>query len=322
MPHVPRRTLPLAVVLAVVALGAVVVPVGAYTARFTSQSVGDRGADVRALQYLLSAAGTPVGVNGVFTAATATSVRAFQTGHGLTADGIVGDTTWAQLAVPLASGSHGPAVLALQTELRAKRRSTVVADGVYRSSTITAVRAFQAHAGLPVNGRVDAAVWRYLIGHFRNAAITRTGLCDYSVGNGLANWGTATAIETIEAAARHEVATGHGRVALGDASREHGGVIAGHDTHRRGLDVDVRLLRKDRAQCRVGTNYRQAVYDRAATRGLIRTIRALAPGHVKLIYFNDPVLIREGLTRRFAGHDDHLHVRFCEPLQPDPMYRC
>ena len=109
---------------------------------------------------------------------------------------------------------------------------------------------------------------------------------------------------------------------LGDASREHGGVIAGHDTHRRGLDVDVRLLRKDRAQCRLGTNYRQAVYDRTATRALIRTIRALAPGHVKLIYFNDPVLIREGLTRRFAGHDDHLHVRFCEAMQPDPMYRC
>ena len=214
MPHFPRRTLPLAVVLAVVALGALVVPAGAYTARFPSQSVGDRGADVRALQYLLSAAGTRRrDQRRVHARRHATSVRAFQTGHGLTADGIVGDSTWARLAVPLASGSSGPAVLALQTELRAKRRSTVVADGVYRSSTITAVRAFQAHAGLPVNGRVDAAVWRYLIGHFRNAAITRTGLCDYSVGNGLANWGTATAIATIEAAARHEVATGHGRVA-------------------------------------------------------------------------------------------------------------
>ena len=314
--------MPLAAVLAVVALGAVVAPAGAYTARFPSQSLGDRGADVRALQYLLSAAGTPVGINGVFTPATTAAVRAFQTGHGLTADGIVGDSTWAQLAVPLASGSSGPAVLALQTELRAKRRATVVADGVYRSSTIAAVRTFQSHAGLPVTGRVDADVWRYLVGHFQLAAITTTGLCDYSVGNGLANWATASAIATIEAAARHEVATGHGRVALGDASREHGGIISGHDTHRRGLDVDVRLLRKDKAQCRGGTTYRQAAYDRAATRALIETIRGLAPGHVKLIYFNDPVLIREGLTQRFTGHDDHLHVRFCEPFQVDSLYRC
>ena len=139
------------------------------------------------------------------------------------------------------------------------------------------------------------------VGHFQLAAITTTGLCDYSVGNGLANWATASAIATIEAAARHEVATGHGRVALGDASREHGGIISGHDTHRRGLDVDVRLLRKDKAQCRGGTTYRQAAYDRAATRALIQTIRGLAPGHVKLIYFNDPVLIKEGLTQRFHG---------------------
>ena len=43
---------------------------------------------------------------------------------------------------------------------------------------------------------------------------------------------------------------------------------------------------------------------------------------MKLIYFNDPVLIREGLTRRFTGHDDHLHVRFCEAWHVDPLYRC
>ena len=57
-------------------------------------------------------------------------------------------------------------------------------------------------------------------------------------------------------------------------------------------------------------------YDRTATRALIKAIRAAAPGHVKLIYFNDPVLIREGLTTRYTGHDDHLHIRYCEPGYP------
>ena len=59
-----------------------------------------------------------------------------------------------------------------------------------------------------------------------------------------------------------------------------------------------------------------------ATRALIKDIRAAAPGHVKLIYFNDPVLIREGLTTHFPGHDDHLHIRYCEHAYPLEMYRC
>ena len=81
-------------------------------------------------------------------------------------------------------------------------------------------------------------------------------------------------------------------------------------------------MRKGKDQCRWGGNYRAATYDRAATRALVVAIRATAPGHVKLIYFNDPVLIREGLTRRLAGHDDHLHVRYCEKTHPLKRYDC
>ena len=66
----------------------------------------------------------------------------------------------------------------------------------------------------------------------------------------------------------------------------------------------------------VGHELALRVYDRAATRALIKMIRAAAPGHVKLIYFNDPVLIREGLTTWYSGHDDHLHIRYCEPSYP------
>jgi hypothetical protein len=28
------------------------------------------------------------------------------------------------------------------------------------------------------------------------------------------------------------------------------------------------------------------------------------------VLFNDPLLVGDGLTRRFAGHDNHLHLRF------------
>ena len=112
------------------------------------------------------------------------------------------------------------------------------------------------------------------------------------------------------------VDAGHGRVSVGDVSFEHGGNIPLHQTHEVGLDVDVRPIRKADNQCTWGTNWRFTTYDRTATRALIKTIRAAAPGHVKLIYFNDPVLIREGLTTHFAGHDDHLHIRYCENALP------
>jgi hypothetical protein len=75
-----------------------------------------------------------------------------------------------------------------------------------------------------------------------------------------------------------------------------------------GLDVDVRPIRTADNQC----TWAQ----------LINDIRAAAPGHVKLIYFNDPVLIREGLTTHFAGQDDHLHIRCCELRDPSSVYRC
>jgi murein endopeptidase len=147
-------------------------------------------------------------------------------------------------------------------------------------------------------------------------------LCDYTDGFGKANWGTGSAIGLLEAGAARFAKSVRGGVAVGDVSLEHGGDIGGHTTHEVGLDVDIRLIRDHRDQCRLGTNWRVASYDRAATRILIDAIRAAAPGHVKLIYFNDPVLIAEGLTTAFPNHDDHLHVRYCERGHPQAMYRC
>ena len=55
---------------------------------------------------------------------------------------------------------------------------------------------------------------------------------------------------------------------------------------------------------------------------MIRRFRSLGSRHIKVIYFNDPVLIREGLTRWHSGHDDHVHVRFCEAIHPLAAYDC
>jgi hypothetical protein len=296
--------------------------VAAATPNYPHQSVGNRGADVRALQGLLRHHGaTDLVISGIFDMPTVTAVRDFQATRGLPVSGMVDGPTWARFLVSLRSGATGEAVAALQRQLNEKRLVGLTVDGAFGSATLTAVRSFQRHAGLPITGAVDAATWRYLISHFERPSFGRW-LCDYQAGNGLADWGTGAAISQIEGAAVPVGLAGHGRVAVGDIGHEHGGDIAGHETHERGLDVDVRPMRRDESQCRWGVNFRSAAYDRAATRDLIKAIRAAAPGHVKLIYFNDPVLIREGLSRYHAGHDDHVHVRYCERVHPIGAYDC
>jgi len=315
-----RRLLPLVAALGLLAAAAP--GVAAASSTFPTQSVGNRGADVRAIQGLLRQHGFPVPIDGVFARSTEDQVRAFQATRGLGVNGIVFPSTWTRLIVSLGPGSRGEAVKVLQRLLNEKRGARLSVDGVYGAATRNAVVIFQNHVRMTPHGTVGPVTWRHLLWHYDYPAFTATTLCDYSVGNGRANWGTGAAIGQLEAAARVFAAAGRGRVAVGDVGREHGGDIAGHVTHELGLDVDVRLIRDATDQCTRASNWRYASYDRAATRTLITAIRAAAPGHVKLIYFNDPVLIREGLTTWHSGHDDHLHIRYCERSHALAAYRC
>jgi peptidoglycan hydrolase-like protein with peptidoglycan-binding domain len=296
---------------------------------FPVQSLNDRGTNVLAIQRLLRARFaemTPIPplppANGRFGSGTANAVKTFQGARGLTATGIVDGATWGKLVPVLSLGSSGEAVQALQAELVAKRHATIALDGVFGPTTRTAVVTFQTHIGRPATGVVDSATWRGLTWHFELPAFTSSSLCDYSVGNGAANWGTAEAIDTLEAVGRAMVAAGYGRIAVGDVSLEHGGDIPGHETHERGLDIDIRMMRRANDQCTWGSRWFYSTYDRAATRAMINAFRAASPGHIKLVYFNDPVLIKEGLTTWFSGHDDHVHVRFCEKVDPLATYDC
>lgn len=297
-----------------------------------TQSRGDRGSDVVAIQYLvrarLAAGGAGPGItlppaDGQFRLSTDSAVRVFQAATGLAPDGVVAWATWGRLIQHLGRGASGDPVRALQVELVAKVAAAIPVSGSFGAATEAAVIAFQRHMGLARTGVVDTATWRALAWHFELPQFTSTSLCDYSVGNGPANWGTAEATAVSEAVGRTIVSLGYGRVAVGDVSFEHGGPLPGHDSHGVGLDVDVRPLRRANDQCSVaGTTSRSTAYDRAATRTLILKFRAYAAGHVKLIYFNDPILIAEGLTTWHTGHDDHLHVRFCEATHPIAAYDC
>ncbi|MEO0811596.1 MAG: peptidoglycan-binding protein, partial [Myxococcota bacterium] len=59
--------------------------------------VGSEGPMVELLQHQLTARGFPTGIDGDYGGGTKTQVRAFQRAHGLTADGVAGQNTWAVL---------------------------------------------------------------------------------------------------------------------------------------------------------------------------------------------------------------------------------
>jgi hypothetical protein len=308
-------------VLAVLCSGT---PALAYpNAFFHTQSAGNRGADVAAIQHLLTHHGHTLTADGVFGSATTAAVRAFQTAKGLGVDGIVGPATWGALVPQIRQGASGPAVRALQVELNEKRRLSLPVNGVFDASVTTAVRDFQSHAGIGVDGIVGPATWRNLVWHYGYPDMA-AGLCDKDPdGNGTANWATAASVGQLERAARTFAATGQGQVPLGDAGFEHGGTIPGHSSHAIGMDIDLWPIRTDNAQCSAGRiTWQSATYDRAATRALVQAIRSTASGHVRLIFFNDPVLIDEGLTTQYANHDNHLHVRYCERVHPNSLYTC
>ncbi len=150
----------------------------------------------------------------------------------------------------------------------------------------------------------------------------RTGpdLCAYSPRSN--QWGTQPTVAAIERAAAMFAGPRDGRLAVGDVSRWGGGSFWPHHSHRIGMDADIRPARRDGRQCRKGTAWYRRSYDRPATRAMIRAIRRGAHGMVKQILFNDPALVRAGLTRWWPGHDDHLHVQFCRRHYRIRAYAC
>ena len=157
----------------------------------TTLRQGSTGSAVEQLQFWLNTlaqydAGIPsTAVDGVFGSRTAAAVRAFQRREGLTADGVVGRTTWTTLynefrsiqsdngtpnaypGTPLRQGSRGQSVRLVQFWLKIARTvyaslRSVTVDGVFGAATAAAVKRFQSYFGLTSDGVVGRTTWQKL----------------------------------------------------------------------------------------------------------------------------------------------------------------
>lgn len=125
-------------------------------------------------------------------------------------------------------------------------------------------------------------------------------------------WGTAMLVRQVRSVARWWAAAHPNapRLGIGDLSREQGGSftgpVVGHSSHQNGLDVDVRLVRRDGAERAVDP----ATYDRALTQELVNRFIAAGATYV----FVGPNLDLHGRNVMvWPDHDDHIHVRFADP---------
>lgn len=314
-----KRRIATALTLTVVSLVGVSAQLARPTAAWTSAvlphiSAGDRGVNVSIAQHALG-----INVDGIFGPNMTTVVKAHQTRAKRPATGIIDAATWTLITPTVKQGATGNAVKALQFGLNAKHGTKLAIDGSFGPSVLAAVTSFQSKAQIGTDGIFGPVAWRNLLWRF----VTPTfggGLCD--VNEGLADsWGTASVIGQLERLGVRQAALGR-TVAANDISRELGGDFPPHSTHKTGLDVDLRPMRADGKECVSGCVYSTTCYDRAATRTVISQLRE--SGRVKSVIFNDPTLIAEfaGFVTSAAGHDDHLHVRFCEPSHATASYRC
>ena len=96
---------------------------------------------------------------------------------------------------------------------------------------------------------------------------------------------------------------------IGNISIDGGKKYDNHETHKKGIEMDCRPVRKDdmtgqAARC----SYQdKALYDCAATIKLIRLF--VQHPWVRLVYFNDPEVQKAiGRVSSCLGHNDHFHV--------------
>lgn len=268
---------------------------------------------------------------GKFGPLTETALKNFQKDNHLDTTGVYDEATQAafrQLNEGVKRGSRGNVVRGLQDRLVALGLMTTTdvmsGLGVFGPRTEAALQVFQGSHGIDKTGVLTDATYQALLlsagsaipnAHLLDSTSVETVLPERGIGyvtynrepGGRDQVGRASTIRSIE---RLGEAWSQLRpttpFAVGDISRRGGGPFPPHKSHKDGCDVDFRPLTNNGVN--EPTNTGSTNYSHARTRELILLIREKFSPEV--IFFNDPLTIKEGLTRPAPGHDNHLHVRF------------
>ena len=131
-------------------------------AKYPTLKYGDTGSYVITLQTRLKALNYFTGsIGGNFGTLTQKAVSAFQSANGLTADGVVGQSTWSALfaknagtaaSTTLKLGDKGDEVSAMQARLKELGYLSGNVDGDFGAKTMMAVQAFQTKMGYTADG--------------------------------------------------------------------------------------------------------------------------------------------------------------------------
>lgn len=129
-------------------------------------NTGERVIDIQ--QLLNQRIGAGLVVDGIFGPRTEEAVQRFQARVGILVDGKVGNQTWPRLIIQVQRGSRGPAVAAVQHNLRfAYGFRSLAVDGIFGPITQAAVQSFQARFHIGVDGIVGPITWNTLVVHER-----------------------------------------------------------------------------------------------------------------------------------------------------------
>lgn len=233
-------------------------------------------------------------------------------------------------------GTNNPTdVKAVQQRLTALGFSWVAPDGVVGPKTVQAIKLFQAikngdqkiavahnDGKVDVNGDThrwleasNAPKWQEMPAGSATAGYVNIEVADPADQHDFGTDWLAMTIAAAGTAYRTSYILTHPLAAIitvNDASLPEGGDTPDHSGHETGLSCDLRLPRTD-GTAPGNTTYQTATYDRDAARAVLQAFRAQPL--FGLAYFNDPVLIGEGLCAAQPGHDDHIHIQIKPPTR-------
>lgn len=218
-------------------------------------------------------------------------------------------------SVGLAPSVNKPDDVLLVQRLLNQAGAALTEDSDCGRNTVAAIKDYQRNFLSIPDGRVDPGglTWKHLVGGKFKVKQEPLILFPQACGQGYYSYasmdrqyGTQSCIQTLrDICTQFQINNKDLKIGLGDISFAQGGYMRPHQSHQRGVHVDIRPLRKDKKDLPVTIS--DVNYSRDSTKLLVQCL--LAHRNVRGILFNDNLIPG---VKNHTGHDNHLHVSMKE----------